>query len=161
MELRKESFDAAVVVNACLERAAPVAERKGIVLEREQVAGAIVTGDRELMEYAVYNLLTNAIKYSPADTKVRVSGAFEDGTLRLAVADQGIGMDENEVKKLFTKFYRTRSAEASGEAGTGLGLSIVRQIVEHHGGRIEVASRPGQGSCFALILPAAPPAGAQ
>ena len=74
--------------------------------------------------------------------------------MRVAVEDQGIGMDQKEIKKIFQKFYRTRKAEQSGEAGTGIGLSIVEQIVIQHGGAVEVASRPGQGSCFTLVLPA-------
>jgi two-component system sensor histidine kinase SenX3 len=115
-------------------------------------------GDRELMEYALYNLLTNAVKYSPPDTEVRVSGRSEGGHVRLSVRDQGIGMDSKELKKIFQKFYRTRRAEASGEAGTGIGLSLVDQIVVHHGGRIEVASEPGKGSCFTVVLPASEPA---
>ena len=158
MELKRERFGLVEIVSTCLARVAPVAERKRIALRREIIAEALVTGDRELMEYAVYNLLTNAIKYSPAETTVRIAGGFDGATLRLDVADQGIGMDEKELKKIFTKFYRTKKAESSGEAGTGIGLSIVEQIVAHHGGRIEVTSRPGEGSCFTLVLPAAAPA---
>ena len=78
------------------------------------------------------------------------------GQVRIAVKDQGIGMDQKEVKQIFQKFYRTKKAEESGEAGTGIGLSIVQQIVEQHGGQIEVTSQPGAGSCFTLVLPAAP-----
>src|SRR5439155_19353574 len=82
------------------------------------------------------------------------------GHVLIAVKDQGIGMDQKEVKQIFQKFYRTKKAEESGEAGTGIGLSIVQQIVEQHGGQIEVTSKPGEGSCFTLTLPAAagPPA---
>ena len=105
------------------------------------------------MEYACYNLLTNAVKYSPQRTEVTVSGWKDDGQIHIAVKDQGIGMDQKEVKKIFQKFYRTQSAERSGEAGTGIGLSIVQQIVEQHGGTIEVSSRPGAGSCFTLVVP--------
>ena len=65
-------------------------------------------------------------------------------------------MDEKELRNIFEKFYRTKKAEASGEAGTGIGLSIVEQIVHHHGGRMEVTSTPGKGSCFTMVLPAAP-----
>jgi two-component system, OmpR family, phosphate regulon sensor histidine kinase PhoR len=65
-------------------------------------------------------------------------------------------MDQKEVRQIFQKFYRTRKAEESGEVGTGIGLSIVEQIVTQHGGTIEVASRPGEGSCFTLVLPALP-----
>jgi signal transduction histidine kinase len=64
-----------------------------------------------------------------------------------------MGMDQAEMKNLFRKFYRTRKAEQSGEMGTGIGLSIVQQIVEHHGGRVEVESAPGQGSTFTIVLP--------
>ena len=159
MELKKERFGILDVLGVCIERVAPVAERKRIAIQREEIAEASLTGDRELMEYAVYNLLTNAIKYSSADTTVRVAATFDGGTSRLRVTDQGIGMDDKELKRIFTKFYRTKKAEASGEAGTGIGLSIVEQIVAHHGGRIEVTSQPGQGSCFTLVLPATPPAG--
>jgi two-component system, OmpR family, sensor histidine kinase SenX3 len=69
------------------------------------------------------------------------------------VADQGIGMEPAELKNIFKKFYRTKKAETSGEVGTGIGLSIVEQIVTHHGGRIDVTSTPGKGSCFTIVLP--------
>jgi signal transduction histidine kinase len=118
---------------------------------------AMVTGDRELMEYAFYNLLTNAVKYSPAETEIHVSAGLLDGELRLSVRDQGIGMDAQELKSIFKKFYRTKRAEASGEVGTGIGLSIVEQIVTHHHGRMEVASEPGKGSCFTIIVSASNP----
>ena len=83
-------------------------------------------------------------------------GIFEIGgkEIRIAVRDQGIGMDEKELGNIFKRFYRTQRAEASGEVGTGIGLSIVEQIVTQHGGRIEVTSRPGGGSTFTIALPA-------
>jgi signal transduction histidine kinase len=107
------------------------------------------------MEYAFYNLLTNAVKYSPAETTVRVDASAERGLLRLSVKDQGMGMDARELRQIFRKFYRTKRAEASGEAGTGIGLSIVDQIVTHHGGRMEAESIPGKGSTFTIVVPAA------
>ncbi len=155
MELRRETWPAAEVVTVCVERAAPLAERKRIALRMETMDDVAVVGDRELMEYAVYNLLSNAIKYSPASTEVRVDCARDGDRVRIAVRDQGIGMDEKEVKQIFRKFYRTKRAEASGEAGVGIGLAIVEQIVAHHGGRVEVESAPGKGSCFTILAPAA------
>lgn len=153
MELKREPFDPREVIDLSLERARPLAERKQIRLDLGALDSAVVLGDRELMEYAVYNLINNAIKYSPARTVVTVSGERSDGQFTLAVSDQGIGMDEQELRSIFQKFYRTKRAEASGETGTGIGLSIVDQIVTHHGGRMDVSSRPGVGSRFAMILP--------
>lgn len=153
MELAREPFAMGEVVRLSVERAMPLAERKRMAMELEAEVECTVLGDRELMEYAVYNLLTNAVKYSPAETRVSVRSEARDGVLRLSVRDQGIGMDEKEVKKIFTKFYRTKKAEMSGEMGTGIGLSIVEQIVTHHGGRIEVQSSPGTGSCFTIVMP--------
>jgi signal transduction histidine kinase len=155
MELKHEDIALKDMIDVCLERTQPLAERKHIGLTLVPIDGdPRLSGDRELMEYACYNLLTNAVKYSPQRTQVTVSGWKENGQILVAVKDQGIGMDHKEVKKIFQKFYRTRKAEESGEAGTGIGLSIVQQIVEQHGGRIEVASQPGVGSCFTLVLPA-------
>ena len=152
MELKQEPIPLAEVVSGCLDRAQPLAERKRIRLRREPVEDATLMGDRELIEYAFYNLVTNAIKYSPPETEITVSGRREGDRFRLAVRDQGIGMDRKELQSIFQKFYRTKKAVASGEAGTGIGLSIVEQIVSQHGGKIEVESTPGKGSCFTLVL---------
>ncbi|HTB11314.1 MAG TPA: CHASE2 domain-containing protein [Bryobacteraceae bacterium] len=157
MELKKESFPASDVVDSCLKRVGPIAERKNIKIYLDTAVEAVLTGDRELMEYAFYNLLTNAVKYSPAETEIHVAAILSGGELRLSVRDQGIGMDAQELKSIFKKFYRTKRAEASGEVGTGIGLSIVEQIVSHHHGRMDVISEPGKGSCFTIILTASSP----
>lgn len=153
MEMKHERFPLTELVERCTERARAFAERKQISIDIEALPPDELTGDRELMEYAVYNLLTNAVKYSPAQTRVRVFGEDDKGgRVRLSIEDQGIGMDKKEVSRIFEKFYRTRKAEQSGEAGTGIGLSIVEQIVTQHGGTIQVASEPGKGSRFTLVL---------
>jgi signal transduction histidine kinase len=153
MELKGEAFEVREIVETCVARARPLAERKNIRIVTEELNGTL-EGDRELMEYAVYNLLNNAIKYSPPDTQVTVGCQSQGTQLRLFVRDQGIGMDAKELRQIFQKFYRTKRAEASGEAGTGIGLSIVEQIVQHHGGKMEVTSQPGQGSCFTVVFAA-------
>jgi two-component system phosphate regulon sensor histidine kinase PhoR len=154
MELKHDVITVSELVESCYLRARPLAERKQISLVIEELPPEHIRGDRELMEYAFYNLLTNAIKYSPPQTTVRVFGEVEDGRIRLSVQDQGIGMDQKEVRRIFEKFYRTRRAEQSGEVGTGIGLSIVEQIITQHGGSIDVVSSPGKGSCFTLVVPA-------
>ena len=155
VELKKETFSAGELMAGCVQRALPLAERKQIrILTEAAPQDILLTGDRELMEYAFYNLLTNAIKYSPPRTQVTLAAVRKQGHVNISVDDQGIGMDQKEVKKIFQMFYRTRRAEQSGEAGTGIGLSIVEQIVMQHSGTIEVMSRPGQGSRFTMVLPA-------
>jgi signal transduction histidine kinase len=156
MELKHEAIPVKDLLQVCVDRARVLGERKHITITLEPVTEELqLTGDRELMEYACYNLLTNAVKYSPQRTEVTVFCSWDDAHTRIAVKDQGIGMDQKEVKQIFQKFYRTKKAEESGEVGTGIGLSIVQQIVEQHGGRIEVVSHPGAGSCFTLVFPAA------
>ena len=154
MDLKRESFPASEVVDICLARVAPLAERKRITITLDTPVEGTLLGDRELMEYAFYNLLTNAVKYSPPDTHVGVAAETRGNLLRISVRDEGIGMDAKELKNIFQKFYRTKKAEASGEVGTGIGLSIVEQIVTHHGGRMEVTSEPGLGSCFTMVIAA-------
>jgi signal transduction histidine kinase len=154
MDLKRAPFELPELAAACLERARPLAERKNIRIAAGELPEARLEGDRELMEYAIYNLLNNAVKYSPAGTEVALFAECRDGVLRLSVKDQGIGMEKEEIRKIFQKFYRTRRAQESGISGTGIGLSIVEQIVSHHGGKIEVTSEPGKGSCFTVVLPA-------
>jgi signal transduction histidine kinase len=163
MDLKREPFEAAEMVDACMQRVMPLAERKQIGMTLAGPVDGVLVGDRELMEYAFYNLLTNAVKYSRSGTQIRVFSERRylernDSELRLAVKDQGIGMDSKEVQNIFKKFYRTKGAEASGEVGTGIGLSIVEQIVGRHGGRIDVSSEPGKGSCFTIVMKVHAPA---
>ncbi len=154
MELKREPVRASELVDACMARAQTIAERKRVRLVRGKVDDAVFSGDSELLEFALYNLLTNAVKYSPPETQTTVSGRLRDGKFALSVRDQGMGLDSKELRRVFERFYRTRRAEQSGEKGTGIGLSIVERIVMQHGGRIEVESAPGQGSCFTLVIPA-------
>jgi two-component system sensor histidine kinase SenX3 len=152
-EIKRESINLTELVEQCATRARGLAEAKNITIEIGKLPPGDITGDRELMEYAVYNLLTNAVKYSPVDTHVTVFGDNREGdTVTLSIKDQGIGMDKAEVSRIFEKFYRTKKAEQSGEMGTGIGLSIVEQIVKQHGGTIHVESEPGKGSRFTLVL---------
>ncbi len=153
IQLKRERFFAPELINQCVTRARPLAERKNITITTNAVPDIHLTGDRELMEYAVYNLLTNAIKYSPPETCVTISGERPRGETRLWVEDQGIGMNKREIKRVFERFYRTSKAEQSGEVGSGIGLSIVEQIIAEHGGSILVDSTPGRGSRFTLVLP--------
>lgn len=158
VELKRAPFSLSSVVRSCISRAEALAERKQQSLITGPQEEAIIEGDRELMEFALYNLVTNAIKYSPEGTEVRLSLRRENSLLRVAVSDQGMGIDEKDLDRLGTRFFRTKRAEESGIQGTGIGLSIVREIVARHGGKLEVSSRVGAGSCFTMVMPAPIPA---
>jgi len=159
LELKREPVGGAELLASCVERARSVAEGKRIrlILECQNIEddGCAIWGDREFLDYACYNLITNAVKYSPASTDIVVSAERAGERIRVSVRDHGYGMDEQEIKRIFQKFYRTRRAQESGEAGVGIGLALVEEIVTGHGGSIEVESRVNQGSCFTLVLPRA------
>jgi signal transduction histidine kinase len=153
MELNTSDVDAGDLVIACIARAAGLAEAKSIQIDWPGAPGLTIRGDMELLGYAIYNLLTNAIKYSPRDSRVRIAASRDGRGVHISVSDQGIGMTKDEVKRLFQKFYRTERAEKSGVQGTGIGLSIVKEIVTLHGGSISVDSAADQGSTFTISLP--------
>jgi signal transduction histidine kinase len=157
MELKQDLFALSGVLLASLDRARLLAERKEIDLQVGPITAAQLRGDKELLEYAFYNLLNNAVKYSPERTQVQClceGGAQE---VRISIHDQGMGMDAHDLKRIFDRFYRSKRAEESGISGTGIGLSIVNEIVRQHRGRIEVTSEVGAGSVFTVVLPLAPP----
>ncbi len=153
MQLKREPVSMTRLVDNCVGRARSLAERKQQRLIAETASGT-ASGDGELLEFALYNLVTNAIKYSPEGTEVRVTLEARDGELAVSVRDQGMGISASDIKKLGTKFFRTDQAEKSGIAGTGIGLSIVREIITRHGGHLEVTSALGEGSCFTMVVPA-------
>jgi len=101
------------------------------------------------------NLISNAIKYTPDGGKVMVSLKEEDGKIRGAVQDTGIGIAPEEQERIFEDFYRTEAAKAMAHHSTGLGLSIVKGIMERYGGRIWLTSKVGEGSTFFFELPKA------
>ena len=114
---------------------------------------ATVLGDREQLIMAIHNLIENAINYSPENTKVSVTTNIEEDIVEISVADQGIGIPEEELDRIFERFYRVDPARSRETGGTGLGLSIVKHVSTKHGGEVKVWSYPNVGSTFALRLP--------
>jgi signal transduction histidine kinase len=110
-----------------------------------------VVGDAAALRQALVNLLTNAIKYAAAGGWIGVSAGGGADELEISVRDHGPGIPVGEQSRIFAPFYR--SSAAREKKGAGLGLTIVKQIARAHGGRVSVASAPGQGSCFTLHLP--------
>lgn len=113
----------------------------------------VVVANTETIHHAIGNLLTNAAKFSPAGSVVRVVGRAEDGQARISVIDQGPGIPPDEHERIFERFYRSSTTRHT--RGTGIGLAIVRTTVEAIGGTVTVSSSPGAGSCFDVRLPLA------
>lgn len=120
------------------------------------LAPARVLGDEEGLRLLVRNLLDNAIQYTPAGGRVRLSLRGVDGRIELSVADTGVGIPRRDIPRIFERFYRVDRARSRDTGGTGLGLAIARHVVEQHGGRISVESELGRGSTFRVELPAQP-----
>jgi signal transduction histidine kinase len=116
-----------------------------------------VEADQALLHQAVYNLLENAIKYTPDNGRVTIRTSSQPGFLIFAVEDSGIGITIDDLPRLFEKFYRGKQREARAQHGTGLGLAIVSSIAANHGGRVWVESEVGKGSTFYLQIPLAQP----
>ncbi len=113
----------------------------------------VIAGDAGCLTQVFTNLLSNAIKYTPPGGDVRITAGAEHGLAHIDVTDTGIGMTPDELDQLFTKFFRSTNRLVREVGGTGLGLAICRSLVELHGGRITVRSRPGHGSTFSVYLP--------
>ncbi len=109
--------------------------------------------DAVLLDQAWSNLLDNAIKYTPARGKITISAAEEDGQIRLAVSDTGLGIPEADLGRVFERFYRVDKARSREMGGTGLGLAIVKHIALAHGGTVFVKSKPGHGCTFTMTFP--------
>lgn len=153
IELKRERFSLPQVLLAALERVQVLVERKEMELTVGAITPVELMGDKELLEYAFYNLLNNAVKYSESRTAIECRCSYENGRVRVAIEDHGMGMEPADLKKIFDRFYRSKRAEESGISGTGIGLSIVHEIVKQHDGKIEVSSKVGSGSTFTVILP--------
>ncbi|MCU0282884.1 MAG: ATP-binding protein [Candidatus Nanopelagicales bacterium] len=141
-----------VVAQAC-EDVRLLAREQEIRLLRGGITGLSVLGVESQLTTAVRNLLLNAINYSPANTKVAVSTGQAEGSVTIAVTDQGIGIPTVELDRIFERFYRVDQARSRDTGGTGLGLAIVKHVCANHGGHCDVWSRVGEGSTFTIRLP--------
>lgn len=154
LTLEHESVALAEVVESSVQMLKPLADQKQIGLTTE-LAPVTVTGDAQRLGQVVANLVANAITYNRPQGSIRITLAEQAGQAVLSVADTGIGIDVNDLPKVFDRFFRADPARTGHEAGSGLGLAICREIVRSHGGTIEVASKAGEGTTFTVRLPLA------
>jgi two-component system, OmpR family, sensor histidine kinase SenX3 len=142
------------VIAEAIDRCRMKASVRGIELAASGPRGLTVLGDEDLLITAIRNLLENAVAYSPDKTKIHVSSRRADqDAVEISVADQGIGIPERDLERIFERFYRVDPARSRATGGTGLGLAIVKHVTSAHGGEVTVLSTEGAGSTFTLRLP--------
>lgn len=151
MELSLSRFDLPEALQQWTGDFAMTAQRKKIQmhLDTSHFSSADVVADKEKLARIVFNLLSNALKYTPAGGFIHVSLADEGERLRIEVKDSGKGIDKEELTKVFERFFQAKGAAS----GTGIGLALVKSFVELHHGEVRVESEPGKGTCFIVLLP--------
>jgi len=143
------------VIAEAVDQCEVLAEARKISINLDGVQNAVVVGNREQLVMAVHNLVENAINYSAEGTNVVISSKLDDGLIEILVKDQGLGIAEENLDRIFERFYRVDPARSRATGGTGLGLSIVKHVITNHGGEVKVWSSMGVGSTFAIRLPIA------
>lgn len=152
MELSLSRFDLPEALQQWTGDFAMTAQRKKIQLHLDTThfsSSADVVADKEKLARIVFNLLSNALKYTPAGGFIHVSLTDEGERLRIEVKDSGKGIDKEELTKVFERFFQAKGATS----GTGIGLALVKSFVELHHGEVRVESEPGKGTCFIVLLP--------
>ena len=142
------------LVKEAIDQSQINAENRGVTVTFTEDAAAMLLGDRDQLIMAMQNLIDNAINYSPENTKVAVTSRVKEGIVEISVTDQGIGIPESDLLRIFERFYRVDPARSRQTGGTGLGLSIVKHVAAKHGGDVKVWSAENVGSTFTLLLPA-------
>jgi len=146
-----------LVVAEAAERVRSAAEQRAVTITfGEGSEHLVVTGDRRQLVSALFNLLENSVKYSDEGSTVDVRSHTDGEWVELTVTDQGIGIPERDLERVFERFYRVDRARGRDTGGTGLGLAIVRHVANNHGGDVRVESHEGTGSSFTLRIPTGP-----
>jgi heavy metal sensor kinase len=148
-----QRLDLSALIGRVMETMRPLADAKGLDLRWEMGEPLCIHGDEGRLRQVFYNLLDNAIKYTPPEGMVEVRLMRRDKSAVVSVRDTGIGISPEHLPRAFDRFYRVDKARTRAEGGTGLGLSIVRSIVAAHGGTVELASSPGKGTTCTVTLP--------
>jgi len=146
-------LDLSVLIGEAIDGSRLAAEARHISLIYATKSELQVLGDRSQIEMAIRNLVENAINYSPDGTRVAIALTERDGLAEISISDQGLGIPEKEIDRIFERFYRVDPARSRLTGGTGLGLSIVKHVATNHGGDVSVWSVEGSGSTFTIRLP--------
>jgi two-component system sensor histidine kinase SenX3 len=141
------------VINDAIDAVQLLADLHSIEIAQVKSPGVKIMGDEYQLVMAVRNLLSNAITFSPVNSRITVGAKLKDGVVEITVSDQGIGISLENQSRIFERFYRVDPARSRSTGGTGLGLAIVKHVCENHGGEVSIWSVQGQGSTFTMKFP--------
>jgi two-component system, OmpR family, phosphate regulon sensor histidine kinase PhoR len=156
-EPAREVADVRPLLEASVESFAPAAAARGVRLDIDAPAPVVLEADTFRLRQVLDNLVSNAIKYTPRDGSVVVSGRIVDDVAELSIADTGMGIAQEDVEHVFDDYFRTEAARTSAIPGTGLGMGIVRDIIESHCGTIDLTSTLGEGTTVTARIPVSRP----
>lgn len=151
--MEKKVFDLSALCAEVVDLMFDVAKNQQILLKGIIPKGIEYKGDAEKLKQAIRILVDNAIKYTPGEGEVTLTLLESSRSVIIAVRDTGVGLSEEDQKKIFARFYRVDDARHRESGGVGLGLNIAKMVAEQHGGKIEIESVPDQGSTFSIVLP--------
>jgi len=152
----RERVEVTQTVKGVMETMRVLAESKGLRLQLAEIGPVEIQGDGARLRQVFFNLIDNAIKYTPEGGTIEIRIERIDAAARVIIRDSGIGIPAEHLPRVFDRFYRVDKARSREQGGTGLGLTIARSIVVAHGGQIELSSTPGHGTTVTVTLPAEP-----
>jgi signal transduction histidine kinase len=150
IDINYEACALAPLIKKCCDRQATIRNTHKFLLNIKGLP-EFVDADRQALEQVITNLLSNAVKYAPSAPDIRISGWQEADSVKIAVSDDGLGIDKDDIPQLFQRYFRAKTSV--GIAGTGIGLHLVKHIIELHQGSIDVSSARGCGTTFTITLP--------
>jgi signal transduction histidine kinase len=155
LRLNMEPVDLITVIRAAVETVRPASNAKGIAIELDlKSVGAMISGDPDRLQQVLWNLLANAVKFTPSGGRILIELVDVEGAVEIRVTDNGIGIDADFLPFVFDRFRQANTSRTRVHGGLGLGLSIVRHLVESHGGTVHAKSLGDeQGSTFIVRLP--------
>ncbi len=154
-DVKAELINLSTVVNGLATTHEALIESAGIMFFTDIAQDVMIVGDQDLISQAIANLLSNAVRYTPDNGMITLELVRKDGYAQVSVTDTGVGIAEDDLKKVFSRFWRADGARQSVGGGLGIGLALVQEVVDQHRGDVSVESKLGEGSTFTMRLPLA------
>lgn len=159
VKLNISSVDINILIEEVCNILKPLYQKKGVKVVKYVDENLSLSGDYIKLQQVIFNLLGNAIKFSPQNSEIHIKAGKKDNSVYISIKDEGIGIDKKYHKKIFNKFFQIADSLSKTETSTGLGLTIAKEFVKLHNGKIDIISEPANGTTFIITLPSNTPYG--